>query len=153
MLESWRYCIKNKGMELYGWCIMTSHIHMIIGSSDNKLENIMHDMKMHTSKALKKAIKDHPAESRKEWMLWMMERAGKKNSNNIGFQLWQQNNHPVELTDQKTAWQKLYYIHQNAVKAGLIEKPEEYLYSSARNYNGMNGLIDIIMLVPLIITI
>ncbi|HEX5152617.1 MAG TPA: hypothetical protein VFW07_14300 [Parafilimonas sp.] len=49
------------------------------------------------------------------------------------------------------AWQKLDYIHGNPVKAGFVEKPEDYLYSSARNYYGMKGLIDIDMLDPLII--
>ena len=54
LLNSWKFCIEKKGLELFGWCIMTSHVHMIVGSHKDKLENIMHDMKMHTSKALKK---------------------------------------------------------------------------------------------------
>jgi putative transposase len=37
VLESWRFCINNKGMELYGWCMMSSHIHMIIGTNKEKL--------------------------------------------------------------------------------------------------------------------
>ena len=86
-------------------------------------------------------------------MLWMMESAGKKNSNNIGFQLWQQHNKPVELFNQKMAWQKLEYIHQNPIVAGIVEKPEDYLYSSARDYYGMKGLIEINLLDPLIITV
>jgi putative transposase len=49
--------------------------------------NIMRNMKKHTSLTLKAAIEQHPAESRREWMLWMMKRAGKKNSQNVGFQL------------------------------------------------------------------
>ena len=88
MLNSWEYCKAQKGMELYGWCIMSSHVHMIIGSSENKLENIMRDMKKHTSLTLKQAIISHPGESRKAWLLWMMKRAGQKNSNNENFQLW-----------------------------------------------------------------
>jgi putative transposase len=152
MLESWKFCMEKKGLELFGWCIMTSHVHMIIGSHQDKLENIMHDMKIHTSKALKKSIKKHPEESRREWMLWMMQRAGKTNSNNIDFQLWQQHNKPVELYNQKMAWQKLEYIHQNPIVAGIVEKPEDYLYSSARDYYGMKGLIEINLLDPLIIT-
>lgn len=153
VLDSWKYCIANKGMELYGWCIMTSHIHIIIGSHADKLERIMQNMKRHTSEQLRAAIKNNYSESRKEWMLWLMERAGKKNSNNIDFQLWQQHNNPIELSNQKMAWQKLEYIHQNPVKAGFVEKPEDYLYSSARDYCGMKGLIDILFLDPLIITI
>jgi len=97
ILDSWKHCQVNKGLEIYGWCVMTSHIHMIIGTQGDKLEGIMRDMKKHTSIELRKAIQNHPTESRREWILWMMERAGRKNSNNQNFQLWQQDNHPIEL--------------------------------------------------------
>jgi putative transposase len=150
ILDSWKHCQANKGLEIYSWCIMSSHIHMIIGTHGDKLENIMRDMKKHTSLTLKKAIKDHPAESRREWMLWMMERAGKKNNYNSGFQLWQQDNHPVELFDLKILHQKLDYIHYNPVVAGVVDKPEDYLYSSARDYYGLPGLIDINLAEPII---
>jgi REP element-mobilizing transposase RayT len=148
MLDSWRHCQQHKGLEIYGWCMMTSHIHMIIGTHGDKLENIMRDMKKHTSVALRKAIEQHPGESRKEWMLWMMTRAGKENSQNTNFQLWQQDNHPIELFNNKVTHQKLDYIHYNPVVAGIVEKPEDYLYSSARDYCGLPGLIEIILVEP-----
>ena len=149
MLESWRYCQAKKGLEIYGWCIMTSHIHMIVGTHGENLEDIMRDMKKHTSIALKNAIKKHPVESRKEWILFLMEKAGKKNSQNIDFQLWQQDNHPIELYDDRILHQKLDYLHDNPVVAGFVEKPEDYFYSSARSYFDLPGLIDIILVDPL----
>jgi len=148
VLDSWKHCQQYKGLEIYGWCIMSSHIHMIIGTHGDNLEHIMRDMKKHTSIALKQAIKEHPQESRREWMLWMMEKAGKENSQNTGFQLWQQDNHPIELYNAKILHQKLDYIHDNPVVAGIVEKPEDYLYSSARNYCGMPGLIDVLLIEP-----
>src|SRR6185436_12441480 len=72
MLESWRHCCKNKGMDLYAWVIMTSHIHMIMGSQQDNPEDVMRDMKRWTSIQLKEAIRNHPKESRKEWMLQLM---------------------------------------------------------------------------------
>ncbi len=66
---------------------MTSHVHMIIGTTGNKLDEIVGEMKSYTSAQFKKIIKDHPQESRKEWLIWMMERAGKKNGNNVDWQL------------------------------------------------------------------
>ena len=150
MLESWRYCQHHKALELYGWCIMTSHVHMIIGSGYNKPENIMRDMKRHTSEKLKELIISHPSESRREWILAMMKKAGKENCHNREFQLWQQDNHPILLSSLKIAHQKLDYTHYNPVMAGIVEKPEDYLYSSARNYLGIKGLIDVILLDPLL---
>jgi len=123
---------------------------MILGTQGKNMEDIMRDMKRHTSLQLKDAIQNNPTESRKEWMLWMMKRAGNKNSNNTDFQLWQQDNHPIQLTNSKMAHQKLDYTHYNPVQAGIVEKPEDYLYSSARNYYGMKGLIEVILLDPLV---
>ncbi len=54
---------------------MTSHVHLIIGTKGNPLQNIMRDLKRHTAEVLHKEIENNFSESRKEWMLWMMERA------------------------------------------------------------------------------
>jgi len=144
VVDSLNYCIENKGLEVYGWCIMTSHVHLIIGKSgDNKLEDIIRDMKRHTSKALLKAIQDNPQESRKDWLLWTFERAGKRNSNNTQFQFWQQHNHPIELDSNFLMDQKLNYIHNNPIEAGFVSNAEDYLYSSANEYSGGKGLVKI----------
>src|SRR5450759_5854505 len=92
---------------------MTSHVHMIIGTDQDKMENILRDLKRHTSEKLRSAITNNFTESRREWMLAMMTKAGTANSNNINFQFWIQNNHPVELRTIEMAHQKLDYIHYN----------------------------------------
>ncbi|MCU7695176.1 transposase [Haoranjiania flava] len=143
IIESWKYCQAQKGLEIYGWVIMPSHIHMIIASNKNKLTDIVRDMKSYTSTQLKTAIKDNPYESRKEWMIWMMKRAGMKNTNNHQWQLWQQHNHPLEILDNEMFYQKLYYIHQNPVKEGFVEHAEDYYYSSARDFHNRKGLVDL----------
>jgi putative transposase len=143
VIDSWKFCQEKKGLEIYGWCIMPSHVHMIIGSKKNKLEDIVRDMKKHTSLELKAAIKNNVSESRKEWMIWMMERAGKKSVNNLGWQFWQQHNKPLEIKDQEMFDKMLEYIHLNPVMTGFVIKPEDWKYSSARDFCGMRGLIDL----------
>jgi len=153
LLTSFQYCMEYKGLELYAYCIMTSHVHLIIGSHKEPMANIMRDLKRHTSEQLHKAIERHPGESRKEWMLQLMKQAGSQNSNNRGFQLWRQDNRPIELRDVQRLYQKLNYIHRNPVDAGFVEREEDWLYSSARNYQGLKGLIDVILLKPQVITV
>ncbi len=143
LIKSWEFSIEKKGLQIYGWCIMTSHVHMIIGTKGNKLDEIVGEMKSYTSARFKKIIKDHPQESRKEWLIWMMERAGKKNSNNVDWQFWQQNNKPLEIKDQEMFDKKLQYIHDNPVIAGFVTKPEDWKYSSARDFCGMKGLVEL----------
>ena len=146
LLDSWNYCIKHKGLRIHAWCIMTNHVHMIISSEKDELSNIMRDMKSYTSTTIKKLITENPQESRKSWMLRLMKAAGIKNKNNKGFQLWQQHNHPILLDSNYLLEQKLDYIHNNPVKAGFVDKPEDYVYSSARDYAGERGLIEIVLI-------
>ena len=74
---------------------------------------------------MKGLLKDHSHESRKEWILWMMERAGKANGNNNDWQFWQQHNKPLEINSQDMFDKKLEYIHQNAIQAGFVTKTED----------------------------
>ena len=151
IVESLRFCQKEKGLELYGWCIMTSHVHLIIGTTGNPLQNIMRDLKRHTSEQLRKAIETTPGESRKEWMFRMMKDAGTLNNNNRGFQLWQQHNNPIQLISNSIAHQKLDYIHYNPVEAGFVSKPEDWVYSSAIDYYDGKGLLEIKILDTLVV--
>jgi putative transposase len=80
-----------------------------------------------------------------------MERAAKKNSNTAKFQLWQPESHPIQLINNKVAHQKLDYIHHNPVEAGFVTKAEEWKYSSAIDYYGGKGLLEIIKLDTLIV--
>ena len=75
-----------------------------------------------------------------------MKRAGIKNSSNKDWQLWQHDNHPVELYNLEITKQKLDYLHLNPVVSGFVTKAEEYLYSSAIDYYGGKGLLEIRLL-------
>ncbi len=76
-------------------------------------------------------------------MLWLMERAGRKNSQNNNFQFWKQDNHQIELFNEEIMRQKMDYIHNNPVEAGFVDDSEIFLYSSARDFCGSKGLLDI----------
>ena len=146
LVESLKYCQQNKGLIIYVWCIMTSHVHLIISSEINDLPGTMRDFKSYTSRNLQEAIKDNPQESRREWILWMMERAGRKNSNNSGLQLWQQHNKPIEIYSNDAIKQKLEYLHNNPVEEGFVNNAEDYAYCSAIDYGGGKGLLDVILI-------
>jgi len=150
MLNSWQHCRTNKGLDIYAYCIMTNHIHMIVGTHDHQLEDIVRDMKRHTSQQLRAAIENNLQESRRQWILSLMKQAGRVNGNNTGFQLWQQDNHPIELSTHRILHQKLDYIHDNPVKAGFVEKPEDYLYSSAKNYYDLPALFEVTLVDPIV---
>jgi putative transposase len=146
-IDSVKYCQQNKGLEVYAYCIMTSHIHMILGTKGTtNLEAIIRDMKSFTSRNFRKALEDtnQVQESRREWILRKMYSAGNFNNNNNDFQFWMQDNHPIELSTNEILDQKFEYLHLNPVAAGFVDQPEAWLYSSARDYAGMaKGVIEL----------
>lgn len=144
LVESLKYCQQNKGLKIYAWCLMSNHVHLMIEAAQGfVLPDILRDFKKFTSKKILKAIEENPQESRKEWMLAIFKNAGNYNSNNETYQFWQQHNKPIELWSAKVIQQKLDYIHLNPVEEGIVDSAEEYLYSSAKNFNDEKGLLDL----------
>ena len=135
IIGSLKYCIEEKGLLLHAWIIMSNHVHLIMSTKPGFwISDILRDLKKFTSKQIITAIAENPKESRKDWMLWMFERAGKRNSNNEHYQFWQQDNHPIELTTNGMLEQRLNYLHENPVNAGIVYEPQDYVYSSAIDY-------------------
>jgi len=147
IVESLKYCQQSKGLIVYSWCLMSNHIHLAVSAKDQNTSDILRDFKKFTSKQIIKAIKQHPKESRREWMLNIFEKAAEENSRNKLYQFWRQDNHPKELFSFGFIKQKLDYIHNNPVKAGIVDKAEDYIFSSARDYYGTNkGLLEVELL-------
>jgi putative transposase len=147
IVNSIKHCQEKKGLEIYGYVIMPSHIHLIIGRNGiPDMEDIVRDMKSFTSRKIRELIcdRDRVFESRREWLVEMMQRAGKNNSNNHDYQFCIQDNKPIEIYSKEVFEQKLEYIHLNPVKDGYVEHPEHWYYSSARNYAELKGVIDIL---------
>ena len=139
IIDNLSYCQKNKGLELFAWCLMTNHIHLIARASEgNTLPNIFRDFKKFTSKQVVKAITENERESRKEWLLQQFKTAD-------GIRFWRRDNRPIELWSNAVIDQKLNYLHQNPVVEGLVFRAEDYVYSSATDYAGQHGLLDILV--------
>jgi len=144
VLDSFRFCQKEKGLHIHSWVIMSNHVHAVLSSDDENLSGTIRDFKTFTSKAIVDTIKNEN-ESRKEWMLALFESEAKKHKRNKNYQVWTHDNHPVELFSNKFIDQKVEYIHNNPVKAGIVDNAEDYIYSSARDYCGEKGLLEIII--------
>jgi len=130
----------KKGIELFAWCIITHHVHLMFRSiQGTKPEILLGDFKRFTSRNVVKAIQENQRESRKEWLLEQFQKAAQKTSNTSKYQFWRHDNKPIELWTNKVIFEKLHYIHNNPVEEGIVFRPQEYLYSSARDYAGEKG--------------
>jgi REP element-mobilizing transposase RayT len=130
VLDSLRYCQKEKGLIIHAWCIMPSHLHLIISKTGSEqLSSIVRDFKKVTSKAIIEEI-SNINESRKEWLLREFKAAGAPLKRISKYKVWQDGNHPIELDTNKMLEQRLSYLHNNPVEHGIVFRAEDYVFSS-----------------------
>jgi putative transposase len=145
LVDSLNFCRENKGLQVHAWCIMSNHVHLIISAKKEDLSDILRDFKKFTSKQIISAIENNEHESRREWMLDLFRKNAAQVSYNKNYQFWRQDNQPKECFGPAFAVQKLNYIHNNPVAAGIVSKAEDYVYTSAIDYHNQKkcGLIKI----------
>ncbi len=140
--ESFQFCRKNKQLDIGAFVIMSNHIHVIWTANNGNLSDVVRDFKTFTSKAITKLIEDE-SESRRKWLLHMFQFYANRTNANDFFKVWTSNNHPEEIYSNDFLQTKLNYIHQNPVRAGLVDNPVHYKYSSASNYESNKGIMEI----------
>ena len=130
IVESLKYCQAYKGLEIYAWVLMTNHLHMIVSISQDgtQVGDVLRDFKKFTSKAIDRC--------------WFR---GANDTKITNYKFWQDGSYIENICTYDFYKEKLNYIHMNPVRQEIVEKPEDYVYSSARNYNGQKGMIDVIV--------
>lgn len=142
IIDSFRHCIKHKGLNVYAYCIMSNHIHMVVNCKEPfQLKDTIRDFKKHTAKENLKLINTNK-ESRRIWLLDLFESNAMKSKKHKRYKFWKGGNHAIELIKPNFTWQKIEYIHQNPVKAGLVSKATDWIYSSALNYADEEAILE-----------
>ena len=145
LLDSLRFSVKEKGLVLYAYVIMSNHLHLIAkaGTDNLKLTDIIRDIKRFTANEIYKVLKSDNKESRRNWLKWIFESQGKRSSSNTNVKVWRHENHPVILDRNEIIDERLNYIHENPVRAGICYCAEDYVYSSAGYYAGRESVLDV----------
>ena len=145
IIDSLLHCINNKGLQINAWVLMSNHIHLVASATEsNSLSDILRDMKKYTSKKIVETIAEIP-ESRRDWLLYRFDFAGKYDVKIKNYKFWQEGNEAKEIQTFPFLQQKIDYIHHNPVRAELVAEPHHYLYSSAIDYSGGKGLLPVVL--------
>lgn len=145
IISSLKHCQINKGLTLFSFCLMHSHLHLFCRADGNfTLSEIMRDFKKFTSKKIIETILDEP-ESRRKWILEYFQKSCEHLKRPQTFKVWQDGYHAEEIFSNKWIKEKINYIHQNPVVEKIVTAPEHYYYSSARNYAGLDAPLDIVL--------
>jgi len=131
------FCQEQKGLGLHAYVILDNHLHLIVTA--NRLSHVVRDFKRHTAGEILSVAR----EENKLWLLKQFEFFRSSHKVNSQHKIWQEGFHPKAIISEAMLRQKLDYIHYNPVRLGLVDTPEDWRYSSARNYSGQDGMIEI----------
>lgn len=145
IVDSLNYCIREKELEVFSWCLMTNHLHLICRANGSiTLSEIVRDLKKFTAKSVIAVIANEN-ESRKDWLLDRMGWRAKQDKRISNYKFWKPDNHAIYLDKllPEMLMQKIEYIHMNPVVAAIVSEPHHYLYSSAIDYAGGKGKLQV----------
>lgn len=146
IIDSLKHCQQNKGLEIYAYCIMSSHIHLFCKATNGFiLSDVIRDFRKFTSKKIIQTIIDEP-ESRREWLLAYFQKACEHLKREQQYKVCQDGYHAEHIYSNSFIKQKIEYIHNNPVKDKIVTLPEDYYFSSARNYAGLENEMEIVLL-------
>jgi len=131
LLESLAFCRANKSLHLFAFVVMPNHIHLIAAAED--LHAVMRDFKRYTSRTIHERLVQDQRETILEWLQRAAQRARRERGE---FSFWQDGFHPQAIYSRSVFEQKLRYLHENPVRKGLVDAPEDWRYSSAGWYAG-----------------
>jgi putative transposase len=132
VLDSLAYLRDHKATRLNAFVVMSTHLHTILWPQVGvDISNVMRDFKRHTSRSISREV----ANCKDDDSLQAFAAARSSfRGERADYQVWEQSSHPEAIYDDDFARQKIEYIHNNPVKAGLVSKAEDWPYSSARAY-------------------
>lgn len=145
IVNSLNHCTKSKGLEVYAWVIMTNHMHLVARCEEPyEMSGFLRDFKKFTSKRIIEEINEIN-ESRRDWLLDKFSFEARRTGRAENYKLWKDDNHAIDLDNTGiNIMEKIDYVHENPVRAGIVHYPEEYIYSSAIDYSGKaKGLVKV----------
>jgi REP element-mobilizing transposase RayT len=137
LYASWRFLQAQKRLTLYSYVIMENHLHLTASSPD--LSKEIADFKSFTARKIIDYLKNEKAQD----VLAQLAQGKVDHKQDRAYQVWQEGSHPQLIQDEVMMRQKIEYIHNNPVKRGYVDDPTHWRYSSARNYAGLPGLLEV----------
>ncbi len=131
IVNNLKYCQDSEKLDIFAYVIMSNHLRLVCRRTDEDLKELLGRFKGYTSKLFLKEIESNNQESRRDWLLELFRKYAKGNKQNSMYHIWDYTNHPITLYSNSVIEQKIEYIHQNPVRAGIVTEAQYYKYSSA----------------------
>jgi REP element-mobilizing transposase RayT len=125
------YCQQKEGLEIFAYVIMSNHMHLVCRRIGKDLNELIGRFKSFTAKEFINEIECNPKESRKYWLLNVFKHYASLSKQFRNYRIWNYDNHPVLISNTAMLNQKVNYVHDNPLRAGIVIEGTFYKYSSA----------------------
>ena len=143
IIDALKYCQEYKNLRIFAYVLMHSHLHLVCSTKNHEsISDIMRDFKKFTSKKIIDTIINEP-ESRREWLLKYFKDSCTHLKRSQQYKVWQDGYHAEVIFLENFLKEKINYIHQNPVEEKIVMHPEDYYFSSARNYANLSNELDV----------
>ncbi|MNE53013.1 hypothetical protein D3C80_1477130 [compost metagenome] len=137
VLDCWRYQQEHQGLDLYGYVVLENHLHFVAQAPE--LGKCISSFKSFTATQLIELLQAKNATR----LLERLRFAKRAHKTDRVHQFWQEGTHAELVFSEAMLREKLDYMHRNPVKRGYVDEPEHWRYSSARDYAGKPGLLEV----------
>lgn len=138
LTDSLTFCVREKGLRIHAYVVMPNHFHLMCSQTDGEISEVIRRLKTFTSRQIADMLEQ---DGRSSWLAAMRSAGARRRAE---VKVWQDEFHPEELRSERFFTQKLDYIHNNPVRAGYVDDPAEWKYSSAGfYYKGRESLVPI----------
>jgi REP element-mobilizing transposase RayT len=137
LIDALSFCRQHKGLKIHAYVILDNHLHLVAAGPD--LAATIRDFKSYTAKRLIAQLE----QGQKTWVLNQLEYYKQPTKTRSDYQVWQEGFHPQQIISEEMLHQKIDYLHHNPVRIGVVERPEDWVYSSARDYAGGHSIMEV----------
>jgi len=132
------YFIAEKDLRVFVWLLMSNTLHIIVKSENGKdIQALMYEFKEYTSKRMNLLMDEKNDANSKTIQQFLMKGQLKE------LVLWEDVDELVKLSDGESIDKTIHDIHYIPVNEKIVESPEHYLFSSAGDFLGWNGFVDV----------
>lgn len=137
VIDCLKFLQEKDDLKLYAYVILENHLHMVVQSND--LQKSMQSFKQYTAKQILEMLKKGNVTTILDQLAFYKKAHHKEKT----YQVWEEGYQPKIMQTDAMMISKIKYIHENPVKRGYVDEAIHWRYSSARDYEDMDGLIEI----------
>jgi REP-associated tyrosine transposase len=138
IFESWKHLQQARELKLFAYVILDNHLHMVVSAPE--LPGVMQSFKSWTARKIIDLLKECGGGT----LLRQFKAMKLNHKTQSEYQVWQEGGKPKQIQNDEMMWQKINYTHNNPLKRGFVDDAVHWRWSSARNYAGQIGLIDVV---------